>query len=113
MTKPGLGLLLLLAASGCGMLEFTEGPRPEQPPTPPVSEPDKKTEQCQWQHTRGIAQLLEWLNGDAQFEFFPGEKTVAAPGKSHWQEGDEFKAELREAQQTGCETTLIIMDPLE
>ncbi|TVP58123.1 MAG: hypothetical protein EA349_04995 [Halomonadaceae bacterium] len=112
MSKPGFLLLLALAVSGCAALESPGSPSPE--PTPPTaSEPREPRENCDWQSTRGIAQLLEWMNGSARFEFFPGEQLIVAPGRSGWQEGDEFKAELREAPQAGCDPQLIIIDPLE
>ncbi|MDX1588706.1 MAG: hypothetical protein R3296_07185 [Oleiphilaceae bacterium] len=107
------GLVLILFISGCSVLDLAgtqpEGPTPEEDTTTGESrQPD-----CQWQATRGVAQLVEKLNGKARFEFFPGEQSVKAPYHSDWRQGEEFKAVLRQSDREGCGPEIDIMESLE
>lgn len=111
---PCLALLLL---SGCGFVQLAgppaPGPEQDQSQEQAQDKTESDTRDCLWQATRGVAQLKERLNGEALFEFFPGELPVKAPSRPDWHEGDEFKAILRHADQEGCGVTIDIMESLE
>lgn len=113
--------LALLLPGGCGFVQLAgpsdSGPEQDQNQEQAQEQAQDKTESdardCRWQTTRGVAQLKERLNGEALFEFFPGELPVKAPSRPDWHEGDEFKAILRHADQEGCGVTIDIMESLE
>ena len=108
-------VLLVMLLSGCAVFEDLTVTEPtEDEDKPPAEEPTvTREDDCDWQEVRGVAELVEVLNGDGRFVFYPGEETVTQARQEHWEIGDEFTALLKVETENRCDPQMDIKQELE
>jgi len=114
-------LTLILSLGGCAVFDGMQ-PKPEeseapaettQEPGPATDEPTDVTD-CQWEETRGIAELVSVDNDTGKFLFYPGEIEVNSAVQADWQSGQEFKSILKQPLGDNCPPArLDSLEPLE